>query len=410
MIRLLLRKDAVRVLFCVLIFMVGTFISTDSTRVWELRFADASTQYINQYFTGDRDEFYNTLSQSAVEANRLVEQIKAIVPEDASEEDFDLLGNYIGYTTYETEALRQSLLNSPGKYTRTVSDDSHMIGLLKQLMKQQQEIQVTRYNYTELMDRGLRRTVGHDPFQAQIYTGCKEQYEKIDTSQPPIYTGSVIFLLKHLQDPSTLYLLLFLLHFATFGRLTQNGLNMVALISDRGIRWFARKKILIACAVTTFAFVIFVVAEFMGTYPHLRMDPAMQLPIQTLADYNDLPWAINIGTYIVITLISEYLTCLVLSMVLLFCSMLARNTINAGLYCAIPVVLLQLLQNYSLPIPATVSGLLSGRFSVLFWEYPYWNIFGTAVFAVPLYFILLLGVGIVTALLTIWIAPIIVCD
>ena len=109
----------------------------------------------------DRKVFFNTLDLDLEKSREIVSAIENYENYD-SEIIYDeidpalITAGVNSYATYDMIIWKEEMLNMPGKWGETISDDYFMLIQLSERFRNQRNFELNLSNNIELMDRGMR--------------------------------------------------------------------------------------------------------------------------------------------------------------------------------------------------------------------------------------------------------------
>ena len=224
MLKVLLKKQwksavLIVVFFCGLLFMKNG-IETKFTH----RYLEPQRNYMEEYNLADRDVFFASLIDDRKTSNKVITAIENFESYDKElfEDLIDpvlMAGGEVSYVNSDMVVWREEMLQMPGQYTQTVSDDYYMLIQLSQRLYNQENFEELINNSMEIMRRGIRRNDG----LSAVYKVILEQLNQIDDGFSVQDTILVDDLLGYLE--TDIFILIIISDFYCFYEKTEYNLK-----------------------------------------------------------------------------------------------------------------------------------------------------------------------------------------
>ena len=332
MLKVLLKKQwksavLIVVFFCGLLFMKNG-IETKFTH----RYLEPQRNYMKEYNLADRDVFFASLIDDRKTSNKVITAIENFESYDKEifEELIDpvlMAGGEVSYVNSDMVVWREEMLQMPGQYTQTVSDDYYMLIQLSQRLYNQENFEELINNSMEIMHRGIRR---NDALSA-VYKVILEQLNQIDDDFSVQDTILVDDLLGYLETDIFILIIIVLIGFAVFSGAHQNGISKQIKISKMNAKKYSVKQILAAFVISIISNLIYYVGILLVfAKGNLHAIP-WSLPIQAINNYENITIAISVWQYIVIFIAFKMVFVNLLLAMVLFVSAISKNNIISAL-------------------------------------------------------------------------------
>ena len=356
------------------------------------RYSKYQTAYMESLNTNDRTEFFIQLEKDSTQAKQIVSAIEKFDSYDgdrASSEVIDPLMAAAGgqeYVNYEMIAWREEMLQMPGTYAETLSDDDYMLMQLSSRLSNQKNIEEIIANQVELANRGMRR----NDRKYAVYESTYEELEKVDTEFPVQDTLITDKILDYMEADFYLVILLVLLVFGVFSNLIQTKITNQIVVSKLGIRRFVVRQSVVSIVITLITVILYYVGMILIFSNGNIGNVAWNLPIQAIFGYENLHVAYSVGQYILLYFVMKSVYCLTTVCVILMLSAVSKNTIisafASALYCGC-----MFMAFHSLVNNGSVYGLLFiGSVRPLLVEFPYISVGTTVISYFWVYLVVLL--------------------
>ncbi len=256
MIRFLFKKEIGLVLLCTLLFCSALFFYKNKSFETQFEYEDYAQAYMETYFNGDKESFYEQLMQDHWMAEQKMMDILNLVGYEGEVIESDT-NSYYGQYILSMEILQWQMdqENKPGLYTPTVSSDSTMLYDLNRALRASRNLDSNIANNLELLRREIKRQKEGSFQYSSRAKAYQEEFSSINQDFPLIDPSSANFLLQFLENDTAIFLLLALLNFGTFASLIQKKRANVVAISKIGMRTYAH---VVAMMINTLVYGIFI--------------------------------------------------------------------------------------------------------------------------------------------------------
>lgn len=330
MISILLKKQwrsffVLLLLFCGILFVKNSIDSAFSERYYELQ-----REYMEEINLSTRDDFFETLEADTNRTKTIVSAIENYESYDQKyfDKTIDPLLAAAGaanYVNYDMVIWRQEMLQMPGLYANTISDDYYMMIQLSQRLLNQCQFENNLYNNIEIMRRGLRRNDGH----AIKYEAILDELHKIDTDfeiQDTLFTDRI---LEYMEYDYFILIMIVLVVFNVFSNLHQNKISCQIRISKMNTTRFCISQIIVSTIICILFNIMYYMAVIFVLSSGNITEIAWNLPIQAINNYEAIPFAISVWEYVLHFVLFKTIFSVCLLNVILFISALSRNSVMA---------------------------------------------------------------------------------
>ena len=405
MFSLLFKKQYKTLLLYVLFFCAILFAINQGTTQFDKRYEKDQQRYLNSFDLTDTETFFKTLEADGKEASQLVLDIQYF----NSYDDFDkeqyaelldpllLLTGDASYATYDMLIWQKNMLNLPGKYTSTISDDDLMLHKLNSEFGAQKNFTENIENLKSLSQRGLRR----NDYKYALYVETLAHLENIDTNLSVTRTYYVEKVLDYITSDYSIYALILFAVFATFSGLAQNKVLHTIFISKMGMRHFVKLQILVNILTSLLGFFVYHLLQFI-LLDGFHYIEAWNIPIQAINGYEYTMISFSALEYLLFLIFTKALFAVVVAVLSSLLSLFCRNNILSALLhmivCGIwyfiynNTQLEQFMSNTNMMNSAPYT-LFTGGGNILVTYFPYFMIGNYPFFYGYAYILLLIGIA-----------------
>lgn len=319
------KKIVILIVFFCCILSVRNGINSEFTD----RYDSYQKKYMNQFDLSDRTQFFENLNKDKKEAQKIVSSIEYYesydkdVANETLDDLMDILTGNVSYANYDMAVWKKEMLNMPGKYSETVSDDAYMLSQLSRRLANQNTFEESLENNIEIMNRGIRRDAG----QTEKYGAVLSELQKVDTEFAVADTIIIDKILKYIEADYFIIILIVLSVFSIFSSVLQNKISNHILVSKMGMKKFALSQIAVTLGIILLGLVIYYAGVILALSKGNIGEIPWSLPIQAINGYENISFAFSVGQYFLISVVIKAIYCIFITSVVLLISILCKNTV-----------------------------------------------------------------------------------
>lgn len=362
----LIRQQWKRAFSLVLFFLVVLLMQIQAITKSPHYFVPYQSSYLERFDLQQRNIFFAQLDLDTQRTEQTVASIYNFdtyggeIPEGELSA-FDILsGISVSTLNLDMALWRNQMLNSPGQFSNTVSNDELMLRQLSYRLNNQKQFQQILENQKEVMRRGIRRG-GSNVLKYEILLA---ELETIGTDFAVVDTWFVEQLLAFLEGDWYIMVLLSMALFSVFSSANQEKITNCILISKLGIRRYTCLQIVASAIICMGCLACYYTGTVFVYSPSGIHAIPWKMPIQAIDGYENILLNISVLDYFLLITCMKILFCICVVGIVMLISAVSRNTVIAAMgtlvFCG-GLILMDAV------VPAT-SGLAIGNCRVLLEE------------------------------------------
>lgn len=311
------------VLFCLLLLTMNKEEDNYSRTGYRNR-----EMYLSQYSDDSAETLFvglHTDYKEIVAVITAIEQFRDYDGEipDIEPDIMDMLTGQNSYMTYDMLVWREERLETPGEYTDTIEYDRRLLSRLRSDLSNQENFDEIIENQREIMLRGIRRG-GKD---TKKYQKVLDNLNGIDVDFPvrdPYYVAKI---LTYVENDWYILALLAFMMFSAFSSTNQQKMTNQILISQYGMRKFAKVQITSSMIVSCICMMLYYLGMILILCEWNVQCIPWNHPIQILVGYENNLQNMTVLEYMFTQVGIKMLFSIGVVSIVLFISSLSKNNI-----------------------------------------------------------------------------------